>query len=606
MRHSVDLTMRTFDLVMDGSPGSWTANGDRLTLHPFPNRSTSYRFGVVNLGPQAKKIRVKFLIPHAPVNLNALTTSTTADFPAASDEVTVDVPAGERRFVGAELEPEVKTSVDADAAAGVTEDEAAAAGEPEPPPGPAVDYGLIAEISDEQDARQTFFKQIRVVPQRPRRYVQPRVGYNARLERIEVSVTARDDALLPADPVEVVCEVAGELAAGTQGKLRDTLHATKPQANLFVNVPATPSQQVTLYLHVDDYPRAFVYRVPTGGQSVDIPELTDLTEVRLIQPETIAGFQAPSAITPIQIQVDAPVGSFEDGGDYVGVQIDENRDGQLDANTVRFQVDRQAAVFLEDLSAGTLSLNTRVRDFGVPLATQRLQNVDVEVLGQFGVEDITYAVDPLTLRIDGAPPRIHRVSLTPASGAIVTGSELQVSVWVRDAMSGVKRVELAFDTDGTEQLTPETPLTKAFFDPLLKRWVASLATAEMLGMKTLLVQATDRVDNTSQAFKVPVLIITPEQVAATLEARPKVLQGTVSFKDRSLAGVQVTLLDPDGQEIATATTDGEGGYVFQSVTPGTYSLLARGVINNVPRRGLKELMIEAESGNVVHADIVLK
>ncbi len=619
IRHPVDVTIRTFDLVVAGPSGSWTASGDELTLHPFPNRVTSYRFGVVNNGVKDREVKLRFLTPNEPLDLKELSPAATADLLnslTAADEkftVNVPVPAGTRRFAPAAEKADEKgdAAKQATAAAAPTvakADEAAATGgEPAPPQGPAILHGLLAELSDSQDAKQKYFKQIKVVPQRPRRYVRPRVGYNARLERIDVSVTARDSSLLPPDPVVVECEIAEDLAAGSQGKLRDTIDAKKPRANLFVNVPATPPQQVTLYLHVDGFPRAFVYRVLSGAESVDLPEVTDLTEVRLIQPETIAGFQAPAATTPVEIQVDAPVGSFEDGNDYVEVQLDENQDGQLETESaIRFTLDRQATSYLESFAAGTLSLDTRVGDFRVPLPTQRLQNVNVKVLGEVGVKNIAHKVDPLTLRIDGAPPRIHRVSLKPASGTIVTGAELEVSVWVRDAMSGVKRVEVAFDTDGTEKITPQTQLTKAVFDPFTKRWTAKLATEKILGWKTLLVQATDRVDITSEVFTVPVLVVTPEQIATLVKTQPKVLQGIVTFENRSIADVEMTLTDPAGQVVATDTTNERGGFVFAEVAPGTYSVSARGVIYNVPRQGSKKVVIAPEAGGVVQADIELR
>ncbi len=43
--------------------------------------------------------------------------------------------------------------------------------------------------------------------------------------------------------------------------------------------------------------------------------------------------------------------------------------------------------------------------------------------------------------------------------------------------------------------------------------------------------------------------------------------------ESGISGVQVTLLDDAGQTVATTTTDAEGGYLFDDLSPGTYTLV---------------------------------
>ena len=109
--------------------------------------------------------------------------------------------------------------------------------------------------------------------------------------------------------------------------MHDVVAAPNYQANLFVNVPATPPQVVTLYLHVDGYPRAFVYRVQCSAQTTDLPEKTDFG-LSTDSQAGLAGISTAGAVTPLEAQIDAPVGTFESGIDSVRVALDENMDGQ--------------------------------------------------------------------------------------------------------------------------------------------------------------------------------------------------------------------------------------------------------------------------------------
>jgi hypothetical protein len=642
VRRALDIPLRVVDVMVDAPQNSWQTIGDKLVLLTFPNRVTSYSFGAVNRGASPRDLSLRFFAPPAPVDLATLSDAQIKQFlsqlkpvgqlaiAAASD--------GEPHFAAPPKAEEQAAAAPAPAAPGPPAKEPAVpAAEPatEPPMGPPLKHGLLVEVSDAKDPRQTYVKQIEIVPQRPRRYVAPEVSYNARLERIEVKVRPRLASLLPPGPVTIECQIAEGSANVTQGKLRDVLTPPDGEARLFVNVPANPPGVATLHLNVDGYPRAFVYHVPCGAHVVDVPEEANLASFR-IRKTAWPDYQPPVAVTPVEAQVDSAVGTFESGSDLVQVALDENMDQQLGPEIgLRFPTDRQVEAFLQGLGEdGLLALDTRVADHRVPLLTDRLQNVRVLVHGQLAAGAHQVNAPPVTLNIDGAAPNVNFVEVSPYGGFVAVGTALDVSVTASDEMSGVQKVEVGFDLNGTGEFSEKAPPIGAVPDPAryfvdpkanplgptktpigtgddakrapTERWIAKLPTDGVLGIQTLLVRATDKVGNASEYYGKRVQILTPEQAAIKTAQQLKAIEGTVIFQERVVPSAKVALLDAEAKEVATATAAEDGKFSLPGVAPGKYALNAEGVINNVPRFGLQELMVEVAPGPVLRADVSLK
>jgi hypothetical protein len=613
VRRAVDVTIGTLDLEVDGSSDIAVAPDVASIMHPFPNRLTRYRLGLVNHGPGERKMKVRVLIPYSAVQLAGLSQQSIDDLVANSassvgkESLFTVPPDGRVHFATPDEGAEAEPAAAPDAATASQAGGAQEGDRPAPSNDRLLTYGLLVEVSDADNPLYKFVRYFRVVPQRPRRYVRPRVYYNSQLERIEVLVAPRQVALLPPDAVKITCDIAGAIAAEIQGKRQAVLDADHPQAKLFINVPAVPPRTVTLYLNIDDYPRAFVYRVPCGAQSVDLPEAADLMDARLANINTTGTYQKPSVSTPIKLELDAPVGSFEAGGDFVLLDVDDNFDDQLDTTSaIRLSTDRQVHSYLQSWADGALSLDTRVSDFNVPLPTDRLENVRVNVLSQFGNDRLDQRFAPLGLNIDGRPPRIHRVAIRPASRWIVAGTDFDVIVWASDEMSGVKSVEVAFDETGAGEFTPESKPIKAVFDPFTHRWTTKVPTADILGPQVLLVRATDQVGNSTNALEVKLHVMSQEQVPLVRATQTKILKGVVKFNGRPVQAAELTLTSADGTAVGTIRSDDQGSFVFVEVPPGKYVVAATGVVFNVPYRARREFALDPESGRVVHADLELQ
>jgi hypothetical protein len=656
LRQTIEVPVRMLDVVLDSSEDTWAQDGDRMVLRTFPNRVTDYRFGVVNWGANAREVALRFFSQPADVDWSVLSPAGKRDLVnrlTPVSKLTIPAPAGgETSFAGEPppaAPPPTAALPSAQPAPAPAEEKEKA---PSPPTGRPIDRGMIVEVSDPKDPGQTFFKQLDIVAQRPRRYVRPKVQYNSRLQRIEVVVQPKSPQSLPRGRVKVECDLADDTDAAAEGKLRDFLTAPKYEARLFVNVLADPPREVMLYLNVDDYPRAFVYRVPIGSGVADQPEGVADAQVRLLK--AVPGeYQAPAPVTNVIAQVDAPLSAFANTGDYVQMALDENLDNKFGPETgTSFIEDRQANSYFDQLSPeGVLSIDTRVTDFQVPLVTDRLQNVEIDVNSRMSLNGQPFNAEPLKLRIDGAGPRIPFVSVAPWGGFVVAGTELQVSVTAVDAMSGVKKVDIGFDLDGTGEFSEKAPPVAAALDPAPavgpsggplavvgppsgagegagsaapRQWRAKLPTTDVLGVQTILVRATDGAGNASEIYAKRVQIITPEEAAAKIQQQAKVVEGLVVYRDRPVPAAELTLYSvPEPQEpsaaaataeqpaplpkqVATATADENGQFTLSGIAPGKYILSAQGVVRNVTRLGQQDVVVELVPGRVVRADLQLQ
>ena len=640
VRQSIEVPLRVVEIALDAQPGTWQQQGEKLILHTFPNRVTSYAFGIVNRGPSDREITLTFFAPETSLDLAALSDA------EVTNAVSRLKPSGQLTIAAAaDGEPHFATAAEAkapEAAAAAAEAAPEPAPAPEeaasaPPAGPSVRNGMLVEVSDANDLRQTYVQQIEIVPQRPRRYVTPKVSYNSRLERIEVMVTPRLGlvSLLPPGQVTVECQIADDLATQTEGKLRDVIRAPEYEARLFAYVPASPPRLVTLHLHVDGYPRAFVYRVPCGAHAIDVPEQKKLAALRL-RKTAWPDYQPPAAVTPVETQVDSSVGTFESGSDTVQVSLDENMDNLMGPEQgPQLATDRQAEAFLQALGDdGLLAVDTRVADHQVALFTDRLQNVRVLVHGQLSAGGRHEDSSPISLNIDGSPPRVNYVEVSPWGGFVAAGTELQVAVNASDQMSGVQAVEVGFDVEGTGKFSDKAPPVVAVPDPARysidvaansltaapstrsdaalagsarpEHWIAKLPTEGVLGIQTLLVRAVDHVGNASEFYGKRVQILTPEQAAAKVQQQAKLIEGTVIFRNQPVPGATVKLLDAEAKELAASPAGTDGRFSLAGIPPGEYAVRAEGVVNNVTRFGTQDIVVEVTPIPVLRADVRLE
>ena len=628
LRHEIEVALppaETLELTVEGIPGSWTPSESRMQLHPFPNRKTMYRLGLVNRGVTDRTVDVQLLsAEHAPVALPPATALSAADAatvlsrfggtaPVAS-LTKIAVPAG-GGMVALPFPPPPKdkkpdepppppASSDESATPG---DAAKAAPPPLPPLKSPLEHGLVAVISDPQ-THLTTVRWIDIAPQRPRRYVQPKVAYDFDAGRLRIRVQAQDKTLLPSGKVHIHADLVPPPPAGTQTRLDGELTAPEYEANLYADIIPDPGKTLTLWISVDGYPRAFVYHVPLGAESPDVPELLDLREVRILLPLSGAAYKAPIDSIPIDFEVDSPLGAFDNPDDILEVGIDVNRQRDLRGDkTVRLNTDRQVGIGLDSMAPdGLLTLEARVSDFHqFPIPVPGLRNARVEVLGRIFAGGKAGWSDPVEIALDGSPPEIERVELRPPV-VVIGPKDEEVSVWATDnELSGVSKIEAAFDPLGTGKFGGTAPAV------LLDRvasgyWTTKLPTKLLTpGDITLLVRATDAVGNESDYKKIKCHVITFDQAKAQGAGGTARLMGTVRFGPDPVPAVKLTLAGDPAVKIEPVTSDEHGNFTFSGVPPGKYKLTAQGLIHNKKRKADQDITIEA-GPNPKPVTIVLK
>jgi hypothetical protein len=630
LRHEIEVILppaETLELTVEGTAGSWTPSETRVQLHPFPNRKTTYRLGLVNRGLTDRIVDVQLLsAEHPPIALPPATAVSAADAPkvlsrfgatapVASLEK-IAVPAGGRTVAlpfppppktPGEKKPDEPAPPPANGDEGATPGDAKAAPPPLPPLKTPLEHGLVAMISDHQ-THLTTVRWIDIAPQRPRRYVHPQVAYDFDAGRLRIRVQPQDKTLLPPGTVHVHADLLPAPPAGTQTRLDGDLTAPDFEANLYADIVPDPGKTLTVRISVDGYPRAFVYRVPIGIESPDVPESLDLREVRILLPLSGAAYKAPIDSIPVDFEVDSPLGAFDNPDDVLELGIDVNRQRDLRGDkTVRFNTDRQVGIGLDRMAPdGAFTLEARVSDFHqFPVPVPGLRNARVELLGRIFAGGKAGWSNPVEIVLDGSPPQIERVELRPPV-VVIGPKDEEVSVWATDnELSGVAKIEAAFDPLGTGKFGGAAPAV------LLDRaaagyWTTKLPTKTLTpGDITLLVRATDAVGNESDYTKVKCHVITLDQSKAHGTGGTARLMGTVLFGPDPIAAVKLTLAGDPSVKIDPVTSDDHGNFTFPSVPPGKYKLTAAGLIHNKKRKIEQDITIEA-GPNPKPVKVVLK
>jgi hypothetical protein len=358
---------------------------------------------------------------------------------------------------------------------------------------------------------------------------------------------------------------------------------------------------VTLRLTVDDYPRAIFYRVPTSGETSDVPEDLDSLAVRIVGLPDGNVYKPPTQSIPVELAIDAPSSGQKNPPLRVEVGIDQNRDRELRGDeTVLLIADRQVTASLVGVGqGGELQIETKVTDLTVKLPAAALTGGRANILAHAVLGDKDAWSEPVEIVSDAQPPRVGALELRPAGTAVI-GNNVVVSALADDlGLSGVAKLEAAFDLDRSGKLgSSAPPVGGALSDD--GRWTASVPTAGMSGGSyNLLVRATDKAGNASVPARASIRLI-PKELADAEAAKSNSadINGTVTYGDEPQSAVTVRLnrdtgappppktkgkgkpKTPPPPPLAQATTDARGQFTFPKVAPGKYTVTAEVLIRN--------------------------
>jgi hypothetical protein len=461
-------------------------------------------------------------------------------------------------------------------------------------------------------------RRIEVGPQRPRRYLTAVANYNRSTDRVQIDVTALNQNIVPASGMRIKCDVQEGISSQQEKRLEADLRAPGYSAQLYAHLSASAPREVTVAIDVDDYPRAFVFRIPRNSSATEIQPADDMMNVRITSPDSGTAYRAPRDSVPTHMKVDAPEGSFGDSGNaaYIEIGLDADRDGELrDEQPLVLRSDRQIHVMATSLSPdGTLSLHTRVSDFVLEVPSTGFSDLAADLRGRLVSRLGAESSNPVEILFDGSGP-VVRAEFVPGR-QIEVGTELGVRVFsnVND-LSGVQKVEAVFDSvelSGPAAAAEEKPPWEVAKSEGSESWIATLKTQDLgLGFHTVLVRATDKVGNVGPIFrdqielvvKKPEVKLTPEQEKARLA---NTVTGRVTWYGRQASAAKVTLESPAAPAMNPVTADADGGFSFEKVPPGAYTLKAESVINNKNRKGEVAITVPPRPATFAPVDLKLE
>lgn len=591
------------DLVVEGLADTWQPSAEGLTLYPFPNKTTSYKLYLANSGAQEKVVDVSLLRSPKAASLSPpqgeVAASVANEYLArveAVDPVTsvvgLAVPAGGKRVsvpivaapVGQATSPPAQSPKPAESAkpastpTGATpagENGEAATGEPAAPTLPDV---LLAVIRDQSTQRCTV-KRIKILTQRPARYLEPRVEYDPQAGRVEITVRAT--APLPATGVSIACESLSAEASQRRGRVAATIRSPANEAQLRLEVPPDAGTHLSVLVQADGFERAFRFDVPLDAPGrITVPE-SRAVHVQILEPPAGKAFGPEPAEIKVALAVDLPSGALDAGNCSVEIGVDADRDRTLRGeSSIRLTSDRQVDLFLDTIPGdGGLAIRTRVRDLRVTLPAPGITAGRANLLARVLLPNEVIWSDPVPVVFDNEPPVLSRLQLEPGS-AVAQGAVLAVSVVATDDdLSGVAKVEAAFDGDLQGKFGAGAPPVAGSLQPD-GRWLISLPTAPVNpGAYHILVRATDRVGNESEYLKARV-DVTPKDADRAKMSLPIRVSGRAvygKFGKSPAAGVTVRLV-ANGKTAQEVKSDKDGQFAFEQVAPGEYKLVGEGLL----------------------------
>jgi len=612
---TVELAQRpSVDLIVKGTVESWQPTKTGYVLHPFPNQITPYKLLLVNSDLEERVVDFEIVTTNdldealpPPGEASAATATAYLASAGAFDSVAKAekfvVPPGNlpvaiplATIPGAAPKDDPKPTTPAEQLA-------------EPAKEPMVlSQRLLAVITDRMSGRRTI-RSIEILPQRPARYVDTQVQYDPRRRQVEVRVRAVNPAALLNKRISITCRTEQTEAGFGSHIRRGTLLPPATEIQLSVAVPPDAGPIFPLLLDIDDFERAFRFEIPTDATSVTTVPESNRRGIRILNPLEGAVYGPRSEKVAATLQVDLPQGMLMDETSSVEVGLDVNRDRTLQGEeSLRLSSDRQVDLFLGGIAVdGTLSVGTRVSDLYVTLPPARIEAAKANLIARLRLPAAEVWSNPIEVIFDGEAPQLSQLHVAPGP-QIAQGGELEVSVLASDReLSGVARVEAAFDLQRRGEFAKEPPPLPGSLQSD-GRWVAKLPTAALApGMYTVLVRATDRQGNASEYLKT-LLKVTPQEAAeatAKNQVDGTVVYGLLGKKPVDGAAVRLVGLGEEKRTYET-TTDRSGRFSLDKVGPGEYRLVAEGLVGGNRRAGEASLKVPPRPAALTPVEVILQ
>lgn len=407
------------------------------------------------------------------------------------------------------------------------------------------------------------------------------------------------------------------LKAHAKTKSEGTLDRPGAKATLWAQdfLERTPSEPGFVYVDVDGYERAFVFRTTFSGASFDRIETQS---IRVLAPV----FAQPTANYPVHIEVD------NWPGDPLAVRwslTSANAESRDEQPVLDLPTDRDQRIFLDTAGPdGALVFTTHVHDWQRKVDVRAFRDAfrpSAELYdGRRTVATCrtvlseTNVAPAETVVFDDTPPDPVRLSKLDPDVPAVRGQALKVVAIGVDPESGIDRIRFYVGPPEEDGKPPAgaKPLRRVVIAPNAKPNAAGEVEAQvdLLIPKTqegpveLIAEFENRVGLKNYASLTVPVTDPPAPAAAAAAAKTGTITGTVLWGGRiPQPNLNVILYDTMGKEKKAAKTDKNGVYTFKDVEPGEYHVASSKEENGGFARDQQPAT--AEAGKTTHVDLNL-
>ncbi len=641
----------------------------RWELRPFPNRSTNYRFQLVNGSTEPKKVKVQLVAVPQLVGAGWARGQIFDE----NDQVRGDLKRVLFDSSGRRLLPGVKVIAATNGPMDLPADgqpheiafpdpKAAAAGEPPmdekkksgvPPTAtgePArqlISDGLLCVITDLAKPGEPEWQWIEVNPLKPLEFLKPTITYRRATGRVDIDIkplasvdgeTTTPVSVMPADlaqrAVEVIWDIRDSLPDDAERNDRGVLTALNPSTHLYAIVPPKDGKQLRISLHVDDYPRAFIYLLDIDRDNearpddpwnirlrrlekqafskvylasrdvtVDLDQLAkEKRSIVYLETNRPAVFPARRAgeLLTAYFQVDAPRDAFarRTGQDVIALRLDA-----AGFEPQRFYADRQMNAWIDQVSpGGAVRVTSQVDDYVVSVNPRGLKNRTLPLVAEFRNPIREVPPHQIAITLDSQPPSIKL--FRPKSIQHAPGQPVEMTLQTSD-LSGLSRVQFGLVAQRNLRLDDKAPVLDDIRQTpgnTRQEVTFRIDTKELKpGDYWAKAIVTDHALMTTECEPVRVTILDKKPEPKPFE------KGTIFgvVKIGALTPNRITVRLKDTPIPPQKTSDG-GKFRFENVDAGQYTLIASGYVRNQLREGEVKVELMKAEDDPLEVEIPLK
>jgi hypothetical protein len=457
---------------------------------------------------------------------------------------------------------------------------------------------VVQEQTKGQPSRKWLFR-LRCEQLHPRGLLDAVAVWSEATATINVTFTLgeawKESVSIPADGIRVRMEpLLGDTGRSVQVRRSETVLTRDRRSDTLVASwgGGDQSQPPLLAVHINEYPRAFVFAVdcePSVDGQPQAPK-RDWRMLRILEPVNgLTVLKAPSASLPLRLQIDAPPdagGNSSDASPLASLSMREVLPGTLAKQPQRVvwvsESDRAITYRLEKAEPPVgIAVASTAADWQLEVPGAGFVDVDVEAEVQLVIPGNQPPLSTARQFVfDGRPPVVE----VPPSMNVEVGVPLVIPVQVSDdpreafaglagrhlpGVSGVDKVEWALDMKGDGK--PEEWKQAVSIGGVLYEIRVETKSLPVGARIPLLVRATDRTG----------LSAPPSRAWLLTAAEPAKgrIEGRVLLDGRGEANVPVMVTGPGTP--AAVKSGKDGSFLITGLEAGDYELKASGVIRNV-------------------------